>query len=58
MFRALTALAAQVPFLGVETHLPSVSSHAAAAAHKEGLEGLTSRAYNQALGLWSGRKKG
>ena len=48
----LTASAAQVQFLVVEPHCCSVSSHAVAAAHTEELEGLTTRIYTHALGLW------
>ena len=49
-------MAAQVQFPGVETHHPSVSSRAVSAAHTEELEGLTTRIYNHALGLWGGKK--
>ena len=46
-----------VCFLGVEPHHSSVSSHAVAVAHIEELEGLTTRKYNHALGLWGGKEK-
>ena len=36
---------------------PPVCCHAVAAAHTEELEGLTTRIYNYALGLWGGEKK-
>ena len=39
------------------THQLSVSCHAVAAAHTEELEGLTTRIYNHALGLWGLKKK-
>ena len=40
-----------------EPHHPSVSSHAVVAAHIEKLEGLTTRIYHHALGLWGGKKE-
>ena len=51
------ASAAQVPFPGTDLHHLPVSSHAEAAAHIEELEGLTTRIYNQALGLGEEKKK-
>ena len=41
----------------MEPHHPSVSCHVVVAAHIEELEGLTTRMYNHALGLWGGKKK-
>ena len=42
---------------GAEPHDSSVSSQAVAAAHIEGLEGLTSGIYNCVLGLWEEKKE-
>ena len=47
---------ARVHFLDAEPHHSSVSSHAAAAAHIEEIEGLTTRIYNYVLGIWGGEK--
>ena len=44
-------------FPGMEPHHSSVSCHAVATAHKEELEGLTTKIYNYVLGLWGGEKK-
>ena len=54
---ALTTLVAWMHFLVREPHHPSISSHAVVVAHIEELEGLTTRIYNHALGLWGGKKK-
>ena len=43
--------------LVAEPHQLSVSCHAVAAAHIEELEGLTTRIYNHAVGLWGGKKR-
>ena len=48
---------AQVRFLVTEPHHLSVSCPAVVVAHIEELEGLTTRIYNHALGLWSGGKE-
>ena len=56
-FSALTASAAQVCFPVMEPHHLSVSCHAVTVAHIEELEGLTTRIYNHALGLWGEKKK-
>ena len=56
-FGALTTLVAWVPFPILEPqHLP-VSCHTVAAAHIEEPEGLTTRIYNHAPGLWRGKEK-
>ena len=36
---------------------PTAGSRAAVAAHREELEGPTTRIYNYVLGLWGGKKK-
>ena len=54
---ALTTSVAQVHFLVVEPHHPSVSCQAVAAAHIEELEGLTTMICNYVLGLWGQEKK-
>ena len=56
-FGALTASATQVHLPVVEPHHPSVSCRAVVVAHMEELEGLTTRIYNHALGLWGEKKK-
>ena len=56
-FGAVTASMAWVNVPVLESHHPFVSFHADAAAHIEELEGLTTRIYNYALGLWGGGKK-
>ena len=43
-----------VRFPVAEPHHLSVSCHAVAAVHIEELEGLTTRIYNHAVGLWEG----
>ena len=48
--------AAWVFFPVAEPHHPSVSCHVVA-AHTEELEQLTTRIYNQVLGLWGGKRK-
>ena len=53
----LSALAAQVRFLGVKPRHLSVSSHAVVVAHVEELQGLTTRIYNYVPGLWGEKKK-
>ena len=40
-----------------DPHHLSVSSHPVVVAHIEELEGLTTRIYNHALGLWEGKEK-
>lgn len=40
-----------------EPHHPSVNSYTVAAAHREKLEGLTTKIYNYLLGLWGEEKK-
>ena len=53
----LSALVAQVHFLVAEPHHLSISCHGVAAAHIEELEGLTTRIYSHALGLWGEEKE-
>ena len=36
---------------------PLIGRHVVVVAHKEGLEGLTSRIHNYVLGLWGGKKQ-
>ena len=57
-FSALTASVGWVrfPVSVAESCHPTVTCLAVAAAHTEELEGLTSRTYNHALGLWGGKK--
>ena len=40
-----------------QPHHPSVSCHAVVVAHIEELEGLTTRIYSHAMGLWEGKIK-
>ena len=56
-FSVSTTPAAQVCFLVVEPHHPSVSCHAVAAAHTEELERHITRIHNHVLGLWGEEKK-
>ena len=56
-FSALTALAAQVGFLVVEPRHSSISRHAMVVAHIAELEGLKTKIYNHALGVWGGKNK-
>ena len=57
MFSALTTSGARVRFPVLEPHHLSVSCHAVAASHVQELEGLPTRIYNHALGLWGGERK-
>ena len=41
----------------METHHPSVSCRAVAGAQAEEAEGLTTKIYNHALGLWGEKEK-
>ena len=54
---ALTTSAAWVHFPVVEPHHSSISCQAVVVAHTEELEGLATRIYNHAWGLWRGKKK-
>ena len=55
-FSTLTTLVAWVHFPIAEPHHLSVGSHAVVVAHIEELEGLTTRMYSHALGLWGEKK--
>ena len=50
-------LVACIHFLVMEQHHPSVSCPDVVAAHVKELEGLTTRIYSHALGLWGGAKR-